>query len=220
MDFVALIFVGGYTFAGTAAGCGRWATRPRRCSRCSVQGGAPRRRNCFWTGRTAKPAWAGTEEESRFILFNDFCLVEFESLFKTWKDRGKRLFFNTTEKLRRLSMLHFDRFHFATHMRIASFRRLTKKEKQIDHWVSIGRDFRNVSKWEGRAYFLSYIFFGRLFYLFIFFWFLRHKWAVPFANAIWSARCWITNVGGVIVLVLTVVWHSSAICRGKNKMVS
>ena len=66
-------------------------------------------------------------------------------------------------------MLHFDRFHFETHMRIASFRRLIKKEKQIDHWVSIGRDFRNVSKWEGRAYFLSYIFFGRLFYFIFFF---------------------------------------------------
>jgi len=43
-------------------------------------------------------------------------------------------------------------------MRIASFR--LKKEKQNDHWVSIGRDFRNASKWEGLAYFLSYIFFG------------------------------------------------------------
>ena len=121
-------------------------------------------------------------------------------LFKNWKDRGKRLFFNTTEKLRRLSMLHFDRFHFETHMRIASFRRLTKKEKQLDHWVSIGRDFRNVSKWEGRAYFLSYILFGRLFYLFIFFWFLRHQWAVPFANAIWSARCWIAELMSVVSL--------------------
>lgn len=76
--------------------CGRRATRPRRCSRCGVQGGAPRGWNCLSTGRTAKPAWAGIGEESRFILFDNF----FFSWF--WKQIDHRVsiglnFRNTSE---------------------------------------------------------------------------------------------------------------------------